>query len=154
MGGRGCGSTPVDPQIRRRQGLRLRRCRGGPEIGDRARPGGPARGARHLGPVWARGPRAQQFLVELGGFWLGRCAELPLQCVYALLVLAQRSLPAPEPPVQPHDRAVDGLLQGVQREETEARRRRALCGAPDSQARHRCLFTLPGKPILIALYAL
>ena len=56
-------------------------------------------------------------------------AELPLQRVHAKLVLAQRGLPAPEPRIEPHDRAVDGLLQRVQREETQTGLHGRLGGA-------------------------
>jgi hypothetical protein len=51
---------------------------------------------------------------------LGRRAELALQRVHAKLVLAQCGLPAPKPCIEPHDGAVHGLLQRVQRQETKS----------------------------------
>ena len=100
----GCAAVAVD-----------RRSATGPD------PDVPARGAGHLGPVWASGPRAQDFLVELGGFRLGLSVlssrfSASTQSWYWRSAASRR----PSARVEPHDRAVDGLLQRVQREETEA----------------------------------
>jgi hypothetical protein len=119
------GGGPTDQlrgrrrQVRRRGRLRQGGRRRGKEIGHGARCGALAGRARRHGAVGTGGPRAQDLLVQLDGLRLGRCAELPLQGIHAELVLAQPGLPAPEPDIEPHDRAVDGLLQRVQREQAE-----------------------------------
>ena len=107
-------------EVRRRWGLRRRHGRGGRQIRDRAWRGVSVRRAGYLDPRGTGRTRAQDLLVQLGGFRLGRRAELALERVHAELVLAERGLPAPEPGIEAHDRAVDGLLQGVEREEAEA----------------------------------
>ena len=58
--------------------------------------------------------------MQLARLGLGLGVELPLQRVHAELVLAHGGVPAPEPGVQAHDGAMDGLLQRIEREEPEA----------------------------------
>ena len=58
--------------------------------------------------------------MQLVGLGLGRRAELALEGVHADVVLAQRGLPAAQPRVEAHERAVDRLLQRVEGEEAQA----------------------------------
>ena len=76
----------------------------------------------HLG----RAP--EQFLIELPRLRLGLCPQLPLQRADAHLVLLERGSPPPLADIEPHERAVHGLLQGIQPEQPHRRLNGVLRG--------------------------
>ena len=86
--------------------------------------GGPGcTGERHRHHLtWAL---SEDLLIERLGLGLGLDAQLALEDLDALLILPERGGPAPELPVQPHQRPVHGLLQRVEREQAK---RRLHCG--------------------------
>src|SRR6266545_1170723 len=71
-------------------------------------------------------PLPEDLLIELLGRRLGLDAELSLKNAETDLVLPKGRRPPAELNVKTHDRAMDGLLQGVEREEPERRLRRRL----------------------------
>ena len=78
------------------------------------------RSLHHLG----RAPK--QFLIELPRLRLGLGPQLPLQHADAHLVLLERGSPPPLAGIEPHERAVHRLLQGIQPEQPHRRLNRAL----------------------------
>ncbi len=123
----------------------------------RGRPRGRARrGAR--GPP-ARGDSLPKDIpIELLCLDLGLHAELALQHRHALLVLPKRGRPLPELRIEPHHRAVHGLLDAIECQQLarrpEGRRERAglpLIGESSGQRLDRQLaqtLSLPDQPCL------
>ena len=72
----------------------------------------------------------QDLLIQLLRLRLWRRPELPLKHRDALLVLAERGTTSSEVGVQPHQRAVHGFLQGVERQQAQRR--------PDCSGRRAC----------------
>src|SRR4030095_549248 len=94
--------------------------RRGQESGDRSGRRRRRSGDRRGLAVRADRARAKDLLVQLPGLGVRRSAELSLQRVDAVLVLAQGGFAAAQARIETHDHAMDGLLQGVQREEAKA----------------------------------
>ena len=74
------------------------------------------------------GRPTKQVLIEVLRLRLGRCPQLPLQHADAHLVLLERGPPTPLAGIEPHERAVRGLLQGIEPEQTHRRLDGALGG--------------------------
>jgi hypothetical protein len=139
------GALPADQlrgrshQVRRRKHVGHRRRHGGHEVGGRTRHACRRAGRTFAGagPDWARVPYV---VVELGGLGLGFGVELSAEPIHALLVLVQCGLPTSESRVQAHHRAMNRLLQRVEREQVESSLHSRLQGADlllmGEQARH------------------
>ena len=98
---------------RRRQGL-VELDHLGASTDERSIGGSGGAGERHRHCLaWAL---SEDLLIERLGLGLGLHAQLTLQDLHALLVLSERGVPAPELPVQPHERPVHRLLQRVERQ--------------------------------------
>ncbi len=90
----------------------------------RQRPDERARGTRR--GARRRAGRAQDFTVELPRLVLRLRAELSLQPSHARLVLLQRRRSSTLTQQEPHQRAVDRLLEWVERENAQRRLDRAF----------------------------
>ena len=86
------------------------------------------------GPHCLRPPK--QFLIEPLRFRFGLRPQLALQHLYAYLVLLKRRPPPALPGIEAHERAVDGLLQGIESQKSYGRLDRRL---------RRCALRLVGQ---------